>query len=144
MRNSNLGPILNPSLNSSFFKFCTCCWAILGAKNSLVGQEESEFKLGCHFRLKLEFGFFLIASIVDLLLAPKVVQWHMKNSKFKLVSHFEPCKLEIDFFFRHFQTTCDTKSSSTMLEEFELELGSHLGPKFELKFFFVYFCNKPC
>ncbi len=31
-----------------------------------------------------------------------------------------------------------------MHEELELELGSHLGPKFELRFFFVCFYCKPC
>jgi hypothetical protein len=63
-----------------------------------VGQEELELKLGPHFGLELELGVFLIASIVDLLLAPRIVRWHMRNSKFKLVSHFKPYKLEITFF----------------------------------------------
>lgn len=139
MRNSSLGPIMDPSLN---LNFCTCCWATLGVENSLVGQEEPELKLGSHFELELELGFFLIASIAELISAPRIVRWCMRNPNSSLCRISDPTSLRSIFIC--FVSTSKLLMAPKVIQQCMRNSSLSLGPIWDLSlnsglflFFFV-------
>jgi hypothetical protein len=64
-----------------YFFYYKNYWTTFGRKKKSTTHEELE--LGSQFKPELELGFFsffFVAGVIELLLRPKVVQWHMKNS----------------------------------------------------------------
>jgi hypothetical protein len=59
-------------------------------------------------------------------LAFRVIWWHMRNSKFKLMSHFGPYKLEINFIF--FVGTSELLTAPKVIQQCMRNLSLSLVP----------------
>jgi hypothetical protein len=112
MRNSssNLGPISDPSLNSSFFFF---------------------FLVVSPIELLLNLGVFFCYKYNQVTFDPKSNLIGDEKFEFKFLSHFN-----YFFCYKNYRTTFGRKNNST---HEELKLGSQFKPKLELGFFSFFF-----